>query len=561
MFKEAFTVRDKIKNNPYLAAWCKQLKDKANKCLYTKISEYTREEYNQFYISGNTLNFGKKYFDRRARLACYSMMVFIYRDKNFIKPLEEIIEIICDEFTWVLPEHIDKDNNDYKGFIDLFAAETGLALSEIKYLLSDELSDTIKERISSEVRKRIITPYLDSNREFSWYTRTNNWAAVCSGSCACMAMYEGTNNEAENAIAKTEKIMKNFLSGFSDEGICLEGYAYWTYGFGFFTVYADLVKSYTKGAVNHFENKRVKQIASFVNNGIIRDGTQLTFSDASPTENSVSMGLEFFYSALYDDIHISGSGWQNFGSDSSYRFVLIDRTFIWTTMYMDKVTKNQNPTKSVLFYPNAQWYIKKTPVYILCAKGGNNGESHNHNDLGSFYIDNYSHQLIADIGSGEYTEKYFSDKRYDLLVCGSQGHNLPIINNSYQSEGSQYHASVLKADDNCFLAELSYAYNIKELDSFTRNIEPKKNCILLTDCFKGDFSSIIERFISLIQPAVTKNGIEIKNASLQSDLKAEVTKTYFSNHKGIDQEVWLIDYKKTGNFKNYTFTLTINFKE
>lgn len=561
MFTEAFEVRDKIKDNPYLQDWCRSLKEKSDILLHTKIAEYTRNEYNRFYRDGNTLAFGKKYFDRRARLACFSMMVFIYRDKAFIPPLEAAIRAVCDEFTWVLPEHIAESNTDYRGFIDLFAAETGLALSELKYLLSGELSDEIKELIHSEVHERIITPYLDESKEFAWYTRTNNWAAVCSAGCAISAMYEGSAAKAASAIQKTEKIMKNFLSGFSSEGVCTEGYAYWTYGFGFFTAYADLVKKYTKGAINHFASERVRCIASFVKNGIIRDGTQLTFSDASPTDNAVSMGLEFFYSAMYDEIDISAGGWQPFGQDTSYRFILMDRTFVWATYYADRVTKKAPPKSSLLYYPDAQWYIRKAPAYILCAKGGNNGESHNHNDLGSFYIDNYRTQVLADIGSGEYTEQYFSPRRYELLVCSSEGHSLPIINGKFQLFGTERRAKILKADSGCFSAELSSAYGLPELDSLVRTLEPHDDCVLVTDTFSGRLSSVTERFVSLIKPTVTADGVVVENALLTSSTMPQISERVFSGPRGEEQTAWLIDYEKNGDFSEYTFKLSITFTE
>jgi len=77
---------------------------------------------------------------------------------------------------------------------------------------------------------------------------------------------------------------------------------------------------------------------------------------------------------------------------------------------------------------------------FLGAKGGTNGESHNHNDVGSFvlYID--GQPALIDVGLGTYTEQTFDKDRYKLWYIQSQWHNLPTINGIMQHEGEQYKA-------------------------------------------------------------------------------------------------------------------------
>ena len=56
---------------------------------------------------------------------------------------------------------------------------------------------------------------------------------------------------------------------------------------------------------------------------------------------------------------------------------------------------------------DAQWCIlrgaKQTAVI---AKGGNNGESHNHNDVGSFQYLADGEAFLDDLGAGEYTKDF-----------------------------------------------------------------------------------------------------------------------------------------------------------
>ena len=47
-------------------------------------------------------------------------------------------------------------------------------------------------------------------------------------------LYMATDAEWEQAKPRLLLCMEHFLSGFSDDGACLEGYTYWQYGFGYF---------------------------------------------------------------------------------------------------------------------------------------------------------------------------------------------------------------------------------------------------------------------------------------------------------------------------------------
>lgn len=559
MFKQAFDVRDKIKDTAVLAPWLAKLRETAERLVQSDVSCCMLSDYTRFYEDGDRLKFERKYFDRRGRLASYALMLFIYRDMKYLRPLEDIIWTICEEFTWVLPAHLPEECRDYRRFIDLFAAETGNALAEIKYLLSDLLSDRVKDRIHKEVQERIIDTYLDDNIKFGWYTVENNWAAVCAGSCAGACIYEGTTSEAEAAIAKSEEIMQHFLGGFSEDGVCLEGYGYWTYGFGFFMYYADLVKSYTEGRIDHFSSERVRRIARFINIGLIRKSTPITFADA-PEEDCACIGFEYFLSAIYDEIKVSDGGWTEYDYDWCYRWPTLLRSAVWTTMYEDKAHKAGERQCRTDFYPDAAWYVKKTPAYILCAKGGNNSEPHNHNDLGSFYIDNYQGQILADLGSGEYTRGYFGAERYDYFVCGSQGHNVPVINGCYQKDGADRKAEIAEANDNIFCAELADAYDIEGLSSFIRRINMTDNEVTVTDRFEGDLKEIRERFIVKENAvSISPNALKIGNAVIECDIEPEISSEEYNDHAGVPTTVSVIEYVINDAGARAEFEMKIRF--
>jgi len=81
-----------------------------------------------------------------------------------------------------------------------------------------------------------------------------------------------------------------------------------------------------------------------------------------------------------------------------------------------------------------------TDGFFVAAKGGNNDESHNHNDIGNYVVYYNGFPLLIDVGRGTYTRKTFSDKRYDIWYNCSDFHNLPTINGKDQLPGPNYKA-------------------------------------------------------------------------------------------------------------------------
>ena len=62
-------------------------------------------------------------------------------------------------------------------------------------------------------------------------------AAVCAGGVAITFMRE--RPDLYDLISpRIESAMGCFLSGFREDGVCQEGFAYWCHGFGFFICYA-----------------------------------------------------------------------------------------------------------------------------------------------------------------------------------------------------------------------------------------------------------------------------------------------------------------------------------
>jgi hypothetical protein len=105
-------------------------------------------------------------------------------------------------------------------------------------------------------------------------------------------------------------------------------------------------------------------------------------------------------------------------------------------------------------------------------KGGRNGVSHGHDDLGSFVLVVGKIPLLVDPGAEVYTARTFSKNRYKSAVINSFGHNVPLIAGALQISTTKAWATILDRDfsdtgDTLFM-DLTSAYAAPELIRLTR---------------------------------------------------------------------------------------------
>ena len=89
-------------------------------------------DFKLYWVTGDRGVYERTYFSRRKAMDCAALLSLIYpEEEKYLIKLMDVIYAICDEYTWCLPAHQGQlePNNNVR--IDLFASETGFALSEI----------------------------------------------------------------------------------------------------------------------------------------------------------------------------------------------------------------------------------------------------------------------------------------------------------------------------------------------------------------------------------------------------------------------------------------------
>lgn len=474
---------DKIKN--YAEHYENEVRDISNQLRDEMMPELSRELFDEYEITGNRLRYEEGYFKRREFLSTFGLASVIWHKKEDIEKLEYVIKGICSEECWALSAHVKRlENPNWRMTIDLTASETGHTLAHLYMLLKDELSEETKECIRKEVFRRILTPFMSAKAPAYWWEdATNNWNAVCCGNIGSTAIYLLEDGPEKDAFLERIRyaIETYYLDGFGDDGVCEEGLGYWVYGFMNMVVFAMDQRLYDPDH-DMMALKKVEKIAHFQEMCYFSHGRTISFSDGS-SNGEYPMGLTCCLANLYKDIRFPDPIYaRSFSGDRCWNWNELYTGWYWTKNYLEDVEKKivEEP-KPILeegtdFLKDAQWCIfRGRDNTALAAKGGNNDEPHNHNDVGSFLYLADGEALLEDLGSGEYTKKYFSDERYEIFCTRGKGHNMPIIGGVDQKAGSKYRADAFeRKDENTILISFAKAYDVAGVDTVLREMSFEK---------------------------------------------------------------------------------------
>lgn len=520
--------------------------------------------YRRFHYDGNRDEYEKPYFARRRALDVCALLVLIYpENEEYMIQLMDLIYAVCDEYTWCLPAHqteLGKNNNRH---IDLFAAETGMCLSEIYTLLSDRLEPLIADRIRVEVDRRVIQSFLDTR--FFWEKNGSNWAAVCTGSVSCtfMLMRPDLMPRVEERFTTA---MRYFLGGFGPDGVCEEGFAYWCYGFGFFTVWADMYRTFTEGAEDWFKLDKVKTVAPFLSRMYLTEGCTVSFADAGRTGKYSPAVLHYLKNEYPDTVVVPDPAYMEM-MDACGRWCTLLRSFTW--LKAEYLTPASEAAEEMVYYaPSVHWLVKRGKVYSFAAKGGHNAEPHNQHDIGSFILAKNGHQILTDPGSGVYTRQYFSGPRYTYVSCGSHGHSVPYFGTDadrtergffygYQKDGKQFCAVDAVFEGDTFTLDIAPAYGEAFVRRVTRTFTLTENGFTLRDEFDVDGGiPITERLVSLTPFEIGEGMATTDLATLVYDPELYEVSTSVGDFRP-DTPVYFLDLKLRAGVTAFSVTVTV----
>ena len=497
---------EQVRTHPYYAKHIAAAKERAEAKLLTEPTRIKWSDWHLFKETGDRSISGKAHSDYSGRLEDFFFMYMLEKDQKWLTALVDVIWNICDFETWTIPAHVSEEASpeDRRVFLDLCSTITGYRLAEILYFIGDDLPEPVKRRMEYELKWRIIDSY---KRHCYWWEHShNNWSAVCAAAVFATHMYMGATKDIEEQLPYFLESVQCYLDGFQEDGCCTEGYGYWNYGFSYFCLFADMLRTYTDGKMDLFKNPKVHTIAQFQQNIALNETECISFSDA-PLHFSPQAWLTHFLKKQYPDLEIPHFEESN-NDSAALRYVL----------WQDPDIQGGSVNLKSFQYLDSQWFVSRHADYTLACKAGYNSESHNHNDIGSFIISKNGKVSFVDPGSGTYTRQYFGPERYEYLSTSARGHSVPIINGQLQVTGKKK-STIYKAEEHAFSYSIENGYDIPTLTSLTRSFDCGEKVLTLTDTyqFSETPSSIVERFVSFYKPEVTEAGVQCGTSLLCFD--------------------------------------------
>lgn len=500
------------------AFWKKVKADPAKRFIIDAIeAEYSKldhkptgiryRDFRRFHISGDgdrTLC-DRAIVEQSMRLVYSAFMALLHPDEEeHLLNLQDAIWAICDDYSWDTSAHHSTEYDDR--LIGIMTANRALDFSIIYTLLYDRLDPLVRTRMEKEIERRVIHSYLD--RHFFWETLDNNWNAVCvCGVAAALIVFKP--DRFHWLFPRIRNSIECYLASFKDDGACVEGAGYWNYGFGMFSVMADLIRSFTDGKIDYFKNPKVKNIATFLQKTFLHENTFVMFGDCGTTLRYY-LGTYHLLCQTYPDamepLPLSSAQVTQDMMIMLYTLMCFDPKFVSDTVNHD-VTYCMKET---------QWFIKRTPVYSFATKGGSNSESHNHNDIGTFMVTKDNGQVLCELGAGLYDKAYFAQEtRYTYFTTSSLGHSLPIVNGKPQV-GIPDTLSHMEWDGTTLSLDLTVGYDDENLEKATRSFTfDGDSTLCLSDrfVFRGE-GSVTERFVTFVSPTVTEDGVRLGEMAL-----------------------------------------------
>lgn len=520
--------------------------ERDRKYEYLKLSAGKILEFSQ---SGNRRGYEDPYFENRKILCNFVLAECIENKGKYLKKIIDGIWSICEESSWALPAHyfISKQSDIFPDvsdtpIIDLYSCETGNLLSVIYTVLIpvlDKVSAVIGRRIKYEVNRRVIRPYLENNDVF-WMgfaenNAVNNWNPWCNCNCVICALLVAENKEdRKNAVIKALKSVDVFYKGYGEDGGCDEGPGYWDRAAASLFEMLDVLYKATDGKIYFGDDKKLSNMGDYINKVAITIDRFVNFAD-SRANTRVRGDLVFRFGKYVNNKNLMSFGAEHYKNEVSKNDIAgeIGITLSREIMYLKVMSEMDNykelpSLKKSVYMSDIQVMIaRQSSEYnkglVLAAKFGNNGEAHNHNDVGSFIIYKNAMPVCIDMGVGVYTAQTFSDKRYEILCMQSNYHNTPIISGKGQFDGKECAAYNCTFDDSCgdvtFCANIEKAYKLKS--NWRRSFSMKDDTILITDEFDGcDIKGEIV-FMMCQRPDVINQSVFVNDAEIRCFSRAQ----------------------------------------
>ena len=462
----------------------------------------TATQYLAYVRTGDRQVFEKPYFARRKLLIGAALAECVRDDGTYLDAVIDGLWAICEESSWVVSAHNDSRHlmsrppqehplpDTADPYIDLFSAQTAATLSFVLYFMEDKLN-TVTPRIARRVRReletRILRPF-EIHDDFWWMGMIrkdmNNWTPwILSNVLDTLLLIERDGVRRCELTARAMRMLDSYLAVMPEDGGCDEGTGYFNVAGASLLDCLEAIHEATDGRVSFYDEPHIRAIGTYPLKAHVSGPYYLNFADCDvkPTLDAMPIiryGLRTqnpALTALGAAIRRRKGAQVRPEDTPQMKRVLYS---IFDTV-PDADALGEPPFMAM---PDLQVYAWRFSGLYAAIKGGCNGESHNHNDVGTFVMYADGEPAIVDMGNKVYTAKTFSPERYTIDNTRSMNHNVPLIGETEQHEGREYAARDVSGDESGARMDIAGAYPAQaKVKRLVRSLTPGGPGVLLRD--------------------------------------------------------------------------------
>lgn len=389
---------------------------------------------------------------------------------------------LCEQSSWCWPAHDDSFSRGLmttdvdRPYLDLGAGEAAALAGWAALVLGDALEAEVPgllARLRREVERRIFSPLMERH-DWQWENgEINNWLPWIVGNVIPAAVAFSHGEQREQLLDRCVDGIDRYLSHLPADGGIDEGFGYWWQGAArAFDALASL-DVLCGGAVAQAAGSGglsgLRELARFPERMQLGDDWFVSFSDAEARPDEGTPWHVLYRAARLCGLEGTASfaaGQRRDGMPAGFDAGVVAGLGRMLAELFDADWRTTVRVAPVL--PERVWLPSigvglrreaggSARGLAVVVKGGNNGENHNHNDLGSIAAAVDGVPLLADLGRATYTAKTFSDARYELWYVTSDWHSAPSPLGLAQVAGSSWDAPVREVDDGWSI-DLTAAY-------------------------------------------------------------------------------------------------------
>lgn len=267
----------------------------------------------------------------------------------------------------------------------------------------------------------------------------NNWTSWCTQNVLmAAAFYKGWDRPSGSAgsfsmkaiLEKACQSLDYFLDEYGPDGCCDEGAQYYRHaGLTLFGAMEVLNKITGDAFSSLYKEEKIRNIASYIFHVHVAGPYYVNFADCSPIAGRCG-AREFLFGKRTNNPELMTFAAKDYlESDDQLIFDEHNLFYHLQAVFTHQELLDWDSFRPLsypdLYYPSAGVFLARDKILCLAVKAGDNDDSHNHNDVGSFTIYKDGKPLFIDVGVETYQQKTFSPERYEIWTMQSRFHNLP----------------------------------------------------------------------------------------------------------------------------------------